>query len=82
MKIFTILADLFLLIFFIGAYVIDNGFDDGFGANLLFIFIMVVIVLNVYLILRGKTDDGWVSLFLKRKALEEKEKIARIQQSK
>lgn len=56
----------------------DEGLD---GTDFLAVFgLILLFALNVWLINSNKTGDGAASLFLKRKALEEKKKIKKLEQ--
>lgn len=43
---------------------------------LLFLGILIFMILNIFFVATGRNEDSWITLFLKRKALEEKKKIA------
>lgn len=77
MKIITILLNIILFGFAIYLWIVDA---PQVGGVELFAFLMVLItpLLNLYIICSTKGGD-WLSLFLKRKALEEKKKIEKLQ---
>ncbi len=72
LKTIVILGNLALLIFFF-VLASDSGFENS-NSMLLFLAMVSLMVLNIYFLLR-KNEEGWIGLFLKRKALEEKKKI-------
>lgn len=80
MKLFCVILDM-LVVVFLGVLIKNNGFpyDDGERYALTFVFALVL--LNMFALFRvGKQPqrEGIVGLFLKRKVLEEKAKIARL----
>lgn len=76
LKKLVILGNVAVFIFLVWLGFAENVLDDGAWSVLFFFAILVLIVANVYLIFSIKEADDWLSLFFKRKALEEKRKIA------
>jgi len=75
----VIVADLVILGFLL---VVASGDVNGNGW-FSFLAVLLLIVLNIYFIFtKNKSSDTWVSLFLKRKELEEREKISDLETKK
>lgn len=54
----------------------ENPLNEGALSALFYFVVLILIIGNLYMILFMREADDWLSLFLKRKALEEKKKIA------
>jgi len=76
LKKLVVFGDVAVFIFLVWLGFAENVLDDGAWSVLFFFAILVLIAANVYLIFSIKEADDWLSLFFKRKALEEKRKIA------
>lgn len=76
LKKLVILGNIAVFIFLVWLGFTENVLDDGAWSVLFFFAVLALFVANVYLIFSIKEADDWLSLFLKRKALEEKRKIA------
>jgi len=72
----VILRNIAIFIFLVWLGFTENVLDDGVWSVLFFFAVLALIVANIYLIFSIKEADDWLSLFLKRKTLEEKRKIA------
>jgi hypothetical protein len=53
---------------------VKNGLPKG-GELLIVLFVVVAPILNLIVLLSSRDGKGWLTLFLKRKALEEQRKI-------
>jgi uncharacterized protein YxeA len=73
MKTVVMIIDLILCIY-VAYYAIAEFDAEYLSDTLIYFLIIILIVLNIYFI-KSKSDKGWFSLYLKRKALEEKKKI-------
>ncbi len=76
-RIFLLIVDLATLIFLIIMTIVDTPRGGEVFALLL---VYSLIILNIMYILFSKTDkETWLTLYFKRKALEEKKKIKTLQ---
>ena len=77
MKTVVIIFDLILLA--LASYLVITEFNDMELLGVFVIFsIMIILILNIYLLIKSKPNKhvtGWIRLYIKRKALEEKKKI-------
>lgn len=74
LKILTSLINFSLLIFLISIPLIEKYFG-GLEDWLILIGLLIVLILNTYFVFLSPASEDWLSLFLQRKALEEKRKI-------
>ena len=76
LRIIAILLNIGFLGFFL-YLAISEGDYEPWG---LFVLLIFCFLLNIFLIVRGKNkEESWFSLFLKRKAMEEKKKISELE---
>ena len=73
MKTVVILIDLGLCLLIIYGTIVCFNSEDLF-ISLIPLSVIILIFLNIYFI-KSISDKGWLTLYLKRKALEEKKKI-------
>lgn len=83
LKIIAILLNFIFLFYWI--YILaTEGIDlDEIGYVLLFLLISALPIINLIVLFKstlGQRGDGWLSLLLKRKALEEKKKISALKE--
>jgi len=67
-----ILANIAILSWIVSAAT-EGGLEGG--ELLLFWGVLIVMILNIFFVATGSGENSWITLFLKRKALEEKKKI-------
>ncbi|MEW6407788.1 MAG: hypothetical protein AB1465_03800 [Patescibacteria group bacterium] len=74
LRIIVILADVIIL----GWLIWSASTEVSPRGNEWFLFfgVLLVMALNIFFITVGKRDDNWITLFFKRKALEEKKRMA------
>ena len=79
-KILATLGNITLILFMI-ALASDGGFEEGSEVTLSIIGVILLALINIFVAWRGESN-GWIELFLKRKALEEKKRIQSLQEDK
>lgn len=80
MKLLCVILDM-LAVAFLGVLVRNNGLPYGGGEQIALAFAFILVLLNMFTLLRDgkqKTKDGLIGLFIKRKILEERAKIANL----
>lgn len=70
-----IVTNIGVVIWLIWLLIVDFPDSD----SLIITGLILLFILNVYFIVFSKRDNGWLGLFLKRKALEEKKKIKQLE---
>ena len=65
---------LFVTVFLIGWLLFDLGGPSGTKETIVIIFLVITPIVSLFTLLTNYSDD-WLSLFLRRKALEEQIKI-------
>ncbi len=82
LKKLVILGDVAIFILLVWSGLEENVLDDGAWSILFFFATLALIIASAYLIFSIKNADDWLSLFFKRKALEEKKKITDLENIK
>ncbi len=77
-KIIAVLLNLILLAFFIYFSIKEPMLFEDSRDILFFFFIFSVPIVNLIAIFKNNSKNNWFSLFLKRKILEEKQKINKL----
>ena len=80
MKTIVIILDLIVCCFLIFTAIFEYGADYLLEMITLFL-LTILTILNIYLIY-FKSDKSWLGLYFKRKALEEKKKIDKLNENK
>lgn len=79
LRVLVVVADIVILGYLLGFASSDVRGGEWFS----FLAVLLLIMLNIYFIFRkNKGSDTWINLFLKRKALEEREKISDLETKK
>lgn len=82
MKKIAIMLNLSLIALLIFFLIREGGFSGASGGEILiFIIVLITPLCSLYTIL-GTNENGWLNLFLQRKALEEKKKIEKLKETK
>jgi len=76
----VILANVIIFGWLIWSVATEGGLSGG--EWFWFLSLLLTIVLNMLFIITSKGEDNWITLFLKRKALEEKKRIADLENKK
>ncbi len=72
----VIFGDIAIFGFLVWLGIEENPLDEGALSALFYVVVLILIIGNLYMVLSMKEADDWLGLFFKRKALEEKKKIA------
>jgi|GEM_PF-4847356 membrane-bound acyltransferase YfiQ involved in biofilm formation len=77
-RIITIFADISILVWFL-FMALSEGLGEPSTEWLLFIGFVLFVCFNLYFTISSTKEDDWISLWMKRKNLEEKRKISELE---
>ena len=72
MRIIAILLNVLWLVSFIG-FIVDEGMPVDSFERIIALLMLITPIINIFVILRKRSE--WLTLYLKRRALEEQKKI-------